>query len=71
MEDIKISMAAARVNAGLTQEDIAREMHVSKATVLNWEKGHIPPKPAQFEMFCRICKMPKDYIFLPCKITKS
>lgn len=65
MENLQISLAAARVNAGLTQEDIARKMHLNKQTIVNWEKGRIIPKPAQFEMYCRICNISKDNIFLP------
>ena len=38
MNKLKISLAAARVNAEMTQEDVAKEMHVSKNTVVNWEK---------------------------------
>ncbi|MFP3155814.1 helix-turn-helix domain-containing protein [Lachnospiraceae bacterium ZAX-1] len=64
MSDYKISLAAARVNAGLTQEEIARKMEVNKSTILNWEKGKIIPKPAQFKMFCDIAKVPEDIIFL-------
>ena len=53
-KEIKISLAAARVNAGLTQSDIAREMHINKSTVVNWEKGRITPKPAQYVGLTRI-----------------
>lgn len=38
-KEFKISLAAARVNAGLTQDEVAKRMHVSKTTILNWEKG--------------------------------
>ena len=62
-------MAAARVNANMTQDDIAREMHISKQTVINWEKGRITPNLAQFEMYCRLCGISKDNIFLPEKAT--
>lgn len=61
----QISLAAARVNAGMTQEDVARAMRISKQTVLNWEKGKVIPKPAQFEMLCRLYAIPGDNIFLP------
>lgn len=62
---IQISLAAARVNAGMTQEDVARAMKVSKQTIGNWEKGKVIPKPAEFEMMCRIYNIGADYIFLP------
>lgn len=58
-------MAAARVNAGMTQEEVAREMHLNKQTIVNWEKGRIIPKPAQFNEYCRIVGIPKDCVFLP------
>ena len=61
----QISLAAARVNAAMTQEDVAREMHLNKQTIANWEKGRISPKPAQFEMLCKLYNIKKDYIFLP------
>ena len=65
MKNYKISMAAARVNAKLTQSEVAQKMRVSKQTIVNWENGKIIPKPAQFQMFCEICNAPKDVIFLP------
>ena len=61
----KVTLAAARVNAGLTQTDIAKSMHVSKQTVLNWEKGKTEMKPAEFKMYCSLVKAPEDAIILP------
>ena len=68
---MKISLAAARVNAGLTQDDVARQMHLNKQTIVNWEKGRVIPKTAQVEMMSRMYKVPVDYIFLPSKLTIS
>lgn len=64
-EKLQISLAAARVNAGLTQEDVARKMQISKQTVVNWEKGRVKPKLAQLEMMCRLYNIGLDNIFLP------
>lgn len=69
MEIFRITLAAARVNAGLTQDNIAEKMQVSKQTIINWEKGRVIPKPAEFEMFCRICNVPKDNIILSKSLT--
>lgn len=65
MKEYKISMAAARVNAKMTQEEVASEMHVTKQTIINWETGKIIPKPAQFKMYCIIVNAPEDAISLP------
>ena len=62
---IKITLAAARVNAGYTQLDIAEEMGVSASTVISWEKGKHKIRKAQLHMFCDICSIPVDNIFLP------
>ena len=37
-QKFQISLAAARVNAGLTQEEVAKVLKVSKNTIINWEK---------------------------------
>lgn len=71
MENLKISLAAARVNAKLTQEDVAKKMHINKQTLGNWEKGRVIPKPAQLEMLCRIYDISISNIFLPQKSTLS
>lgn len=64
-KNLQINLAAARVNAGMTQEDVAREMHISKQTIVNWEKGKILPRFAQLEMLCKIYGISSDNIFLP------
>ncbi len=71
MEELQISLAAARVNAGMTQEEIARIMKVSKQTIINWEKGRTIPGIPEMEMLARLYKIPQNNIFLPCYSTKS
>lgn len=65
MAEIKISLAAARVNAGMTQEEVANKFKVTKQTIVNWEKGRKELKPAEFNMLSEMYGIPKDYIFLP------
>ena len=47
MEKLQISLAAARVNAGMTQEDVSKSMKISKNTLVNWEKGLSEPTITQ------------------------
>lgn len=68
---IQISLAAARVNAGMTQKDIADKLGVSKNTIINWEKGKVKPSPANLIALSTVYRMPVDYIFLPNKSTLS
>ncbi|MBM6686854.1 helix-turn-helix domain-containing protein [Faecalicatena contorta] len=65
MEELQISLAAARVNAGMTQEYVAKVMHVSKQTIVNWEKGYSEPTISQSRELSKIYHMPLKYIFLP------
>lgn len=69
LDKLKITLAAARVNAGLTQTDVAKKMKVSKQTIVNWEKGKVVPKPAQLYMMSDIYCIPRDNIFLPTELT--
>lgn len=62
---MKISLKAARVNAGLSQSDVAKHMHKTTHTIVNWEKGKIPVDPILFKELCSLYKMPAEYISLP------
>jgi transcriptional regulator with XRE-family HTH domain len=64
MQDIKITLAAARVNSGLNQSEFAREMGVSLATVTNWEKGRTEPDATQLRKISQLSGIPMDYIFV-------
>lgn len=61
----QISLAAARVNAGLTQEQVAEKLGVTRKSVQNWELGRIPIKKANFIAFCTITGFEQEDIFLP------
>ena len=63
-EVIQISLAAARVNAKLTQEDVAKRMKIGKRTIINWEKGISVPSFADMKMLSDIYGIPLDNIFL-------
>jgi DNA-binding XRE family transcriptional regulator len=65
----KIPLNAARVAAGLTQEELAQKMDVSRQTVIDWESGKREIKTAYFYMFCRLTGFSEDDILLPKKST--
>ena len=62
MDDFKISMAAARVNANKTQAEVAEALHVGKQTVVSWENGKTSPTVEKAEEFCRFCNIPFDRV---------
>ena len=55
MDEFKISMAAARVNARKTQAEVAEALHVGKATVISWENGKTSPTMEKAQEFCDFC----------------
>lgn len=65
MNDFKITLAAARVNAGFKQEEVAKILNVSKSTIIKWEKGRTEPSISQFMRLCEIYNVSSDNIFLP------
>lgn len=43
MEQLKMTLKAARVSAGLSQTEAARKIGVTKDTLGNWERGKTYP----------------------------
>lgn len=60
---LKISLAAARVNARLTQEEVAKGMGVSKNTIVAWEKEASTPSISQARKLAKLLGISLDYIF--------
>lgn len=61
----KITMEAARVNAKLTQAELAEKMGVSRSTVIDWENGKREIRTAYLHLFCIVVGMAEDDILLP------
>ena len=53
-KDIKISIKAARVNAELSQAELAKYIGVDKSTVFNWEHGLSEPNVTQLRMISEV-----------------
>lgn len=60
-----ISLEAARVNAHLTQSELAGILGVSKHTIMNWESGKTEPTVTQTRKLCDLSGIPIDLIFIP------
>lgn len=61
----RISLAAARVNAKLTQAELGDKLGVGKTTVINWESGKSEPSMTQLRRISNLSGIPMDYIFVP------
>jgi transcriptional regulator with XRE-family HTH domain len=62
---VKISLKAARVNANMTQDEVARVLKKNKQTIVNWENGKTIIDVGNFTALCQLYKIDKDCIFLP------
>ena len=62
---MKISLRAARVNANLTQSDVAKHLKKNKQTIVNWENGRTAIDKGNFIALCGLYKMDPKFIFLP------
>lgn len=65
MKRLKISLKAARVNANLSQEEVARKMKKSKGTINNWENGKTEIDYGNLNELCRLYSVTMDDILLP------
>ena len=63
---IKITLKAARVNAGLSQKEAAERLGISNGTLCNWENGVSFPDAQQIALICELYGVSYDSInFLP------
>lgn len=65
MKDLQISLAAARVNAELTQAEVAEKMKVSKNIIIDIEAGRREVKPAELSYLARLYDVDEDNLRLP------
>lgn len=58
----KITLAAARVNAGLDQKTAAKKLKVSNKTLGNWENGISAPRADKIDAICKLYCIAYDNI---------
>ena len=65
MEKFKISLKAARVDANMTQEQVAKAVHRNKQTIVNWEKGFTQIKVNDLLALSELYGIPIEYLEIP------
>lgn len=63
MAEIQISLESARVNAEMTQAEIANIMNVDRSTIRRWEKGEKIPNYDESKKLSEVYEIPLDNIF--------
>lgn len=58
----KITLEAARVNAGFTQKQVAQRLGITKETISRWEKGKTSPKADMFLCLINLYGVPIEMI---------
>lgn len=67
---MKIRLAALRVNVGLSQDDVANALHVSKSTIGKWENYKTFPTSTQLQQLCDLYRCTLNDVFIPSKLSK-
>ena len=71
MNELKITLEAARVNAGYNQKTAAKLLHVDPYTLRNWEKGKTSPTYKKVKEIESLYGINMDNIFLHYNLAKS
>ena len=58
----KMTLAAARVNAKLTQKEAAVRLNISNKTLCNWENGNTFPSQPSINAICELYGVTYDQI---------
>ena len=69
---MQVTLKAARVNSGITQEQAAKMMGVSRSLIQNWERGKSFPDAMHLKKIETAYGVSyDDIIFLPFKTLKA
>ena len=61
---MQITLRAARVNAGLTQEQVHQSTGIARSTLKRWERGETSPKVTELADLCELYGIPVEQIKL-------
>lgn len=60
-----VKLVACRANAGMNQDEFAKALGVSSATVYNWERGASQPGLPELMKISELSSVPLSLIFIP------
>lgn len=63
-ERFRITIKAARINAGKSLDEAAKELGINKRTLINYEKGATSPGWDMIDKFCSCYSVPVDHLKL-------
>ena len=61
----KVTIAGARVTKGMSQEELAQKIGVSRAAVANWESGKTDIRLKHLQKICEVTGFEMDDFLLP------
>lgn len=65
MGEYKFTLRQARAYSGLSQKDIAKHLHITPNTIVNWEKGATTIDARSLKELSKLYNIPEADIFLP------
>lgn len=68
---LRITLASARINANLTQNEVADKLGVNQSTIVNWEKGRTYPNADMLYRLSALYDMPVENIALNSTICRK
>lgn len=60
-----LSLAAARVNAGMSQKEAAKTLRVGINSIINWENGHVQIPAKRIAELSEIYNAPIEFLMAP------
>lgn len=67
----KVTIAGARTTKGLTQDELARKIGVSRSAVQKWESGKSDMRVSQLKAIAEVTGFSMDDFLLPKEYAKS
>lgn len=58
----KLTLKAARINAGYTQDRAAKALGVSVSSIQNWELNRVSPRLKEYVQMCKLYSVSLDDI---------